>query len=965
MIDKGVISMIFRKRWSLLLVTLVVLGSILFPLSSSVEAVENTNSCGRDRGLDIAFVLDNSGSMTTSDPTNIRISEVKKLFTSLHEYDRAAVIKFNEAAENVQSLTSNEYLINRALASLIPNGGGTNMSTGIQEALDEFASNGGSNHKIMVVLTDGASVDQVVSLKLAEEAYAKNITIYTIGLGSLDSSTVNDVLTPVATKTGGKYFPAPSAANLASVFTKIYNAVEDPREPKVYSDWTLTKDLHETGDLVLNENMKMDLNGYDLQVDGDLVLLSCSELRAVSGTITAGNIEQEAGSTLNLNNSQLEIAKVFTQDGFLRVNGEYGSKSVEEIIVHGDYQQQVRGVLDLNGFKMKMDGDLHQEGTLAMSGGTIVVKNDVVQKGYFDLGQGELEILGNLTINGGPLVDDAFTKNKSLNVNGGYLKVGSAESMTTTSTKGNVIQESGQLYVNYGIIDIFGDYRIKDGWLTMIHATMDTNSESMMVDDGDYVHVYRDFTMQSPRNHGERVYSYVGTPANDQAHLTNGILRVDGKFQQLGDRQFHVSYSDRSQNYTKDYSRFNFVATGRHKVILTGKSTIEMNGVGSQFNILQLDGVLSNYTRIGPVKWNELKETSLSANANLASLTINDVAVHNFKPTVLNYSNHVVSASGVTGPLQTLKVDARADDFRNAKVEVSGAVVGVDGTAQVRILVTAHDGSTTQLYTVNVTVGQATVGQVTSIVLDREKQTFMKHTATSFSPETATVGYTVYPKNADNQKVTWTSIDPLIAKVSPNGIITPVNVGETTITARTEDGGFVDSVNVKVVLPFDLLEGIKTLADFIGDTDRYNQIMSLYDPSTIGIVVPGQYLDTLEFSSSGYSVSGRINTMAGAGVSRVEVSVNNVPLSATLSAKPNEFLFNRIGLHPGDYIEVIAYNVAGDEVERIATAYPINYHRNTSIPSGFHAIGYLIANPIVFTTILDQYSLEELRFVAN
>ena len=698
--------MILQKPLSPLLITIFMLVGLFIPSSYSMAAEENPNSCRPNRGLDIVFVLDNSGSMTSNDPTNIRISEAKNLVKSLHEYDRSSVIKFNSEAEKMQSLTNDDYLVEKALNGLLPNGGGTDMSAGIGEAIKEFEDHGGNNHKIMVVLTDGNSVNNTGSLLLAQESYEKNITIYTIGLGNVNST----VLTQIAKKTGGQYFAAPNAAKLTDVFTDIYNSMEEIRTPKVYSDWTLTQDLHMTGDLVLEENMKMDLNGYDLQVDGDLVLLSCSELRAVSGTITAGNLEQEAGSTLNLNNSQLEVDHDFIQDGFLRVNGEYGNDSEAEIMVHGSYQQRIRGVLDLNGFKMTVDGNLNQEGNIDMSGGSITVTQNVVQKGYFDLGQGALYILGNLTINGGPLVDDEFKENKSLNVNGGYLQVGSLEPLDQNTETGNVVQESGQFYINYGIVDIYGDYTINDGWLTMVHGTMDTSSESLMVNDGDYVHVYGDFTTRSPRNHAARTYSYLGKPMNDQGHLTDGILRVDGNFRQIGDKQYHSVYSDRSQNYSQDYSRFNFVATGRHKVILTGentptKATVEMNGVGSQFNILQLKGLLGHYERTGAVRWNKLKETSLSANANLASLSINDIPVHQFTPSVLNYNNHTVPESGIIGPLRTLKVDARAEDHRNAIVEVTGNSIGVDGTAQVKILVTAYDGKTKKLYTVNVTVG--------------------------------------------------------------------------------------------------------------------------------------------------------------------------------------------------------------------------------------------------------------------
>lgn len=731
-------------------------------------------------------------------------------------------------------------------------------------------------------------------------------------------------------------------------------------------NWVLTKDLH-VDKLDLPGNMKLDLNGYNLKVDGDLNLLSGSELRAESGTIQAGNLNQESDSTIQLNNSQLEVDHTFTQGGLLRVNGKYGNDAATELLINGSFVQKDSGDLELNGYSLTVNGNLDQAGTFNMSGGSVHVKGDTTQKGWFNLDHGELTIAGNLYLNGGPLLDEEFTKNKSMNVNGGHLQVGSPESMALSRTTGNVIQESGQFYINYGIVNIYGDYTIQDGWLTMIHGTMDTTSDSLMEVDGDYVHVYRDFTMQSPRNHAERIYNYLGKPENDQAQLTDGILRVDGNFKQIGDREYHQAYSDRSQNYLQDYSRYNFVASGRHKVLLTGKGTIDVEGSGFHFNILQLEGSLADYTLKGSVKWNQLIETDASSNANLASLSINDIPVHDFSPDVLNYS-HTVPASGITGPLQTLKVDARAEDSRNAKVEVIGNSLGVDGTAQVKILVTAHDGTTKKLYTVNVTLGDVIPGKVTSIALDQTELTFIKN-ASSFNPVKETIGYTVLPTNASNQKVTWTSSDPSVASVSQTGVVTPLAVGETTITAKTEEGGFVDSVNVKVLLPYDLLEGIKTLADFVNDSDRYNQIMALYDPSHIGIVVPGQFIDSVTFTQTanppaGNIVNGKIK-IVDPSVSRVEVLVNGQQLPATSIAGSNQYLFSRLGLKQGDYIEIIAYNSAGDELERIGTSYPVNYERNLDLPFGFYSIEYLMTHTEIFNQILGQYSLDQLRFAAR
>jgi len=63
--------------------------------------------------------------------------------------------------------------------------------------------------------------------------------------------------------------------------------------------------------------------------------------------------------------------------------------------------------------------------------------------------------------------------------------------------------------------------------------------------------------------------------------------------------------------------------------------------------------------------------------------------------------------------------------------------------------------------------------------------------------ETATLTATVYPEDAANKTVSWTSSNTAVATVI-NGTVTAKEVGETTITVITEEGKFTATCIVKV-----------------------------------------------------------------------------------------------------------------------------------------------------------------------
>jgi len=81
------------------------------------------------------------------------------------------------------------------------------------------------------------------------------------------------------------------------------------------------------------------------------------------------------------------------------------------------------------------------------------------------------------------------------------------------------------------------------------------------------------------------------------------------------------------------------------------------------------------------------------------------------------------------------------------------------------------------------------------------------HVTVSPTERSLIIGYsasltaTVYPENATNKGVTWSSANPSVATVDQNGLVTAVAAGTVVITVTTLDGGHSDTCAVTVSQP--------------------------------------------------------------------------------------------------------------------------------------------------------------------
>lgn len=182
--------------------------------------------------LDIMFVIDSSGSMTTNDPNNYRKTAAKNFVDGLIPGsrvgvavgDRAGVVDFDSSAKLLQSLTDDFDAMKSAI-DRIDSSGGTDIGAGVSLGNRELIQNGLDDRiKIQILLTDG---EGSYSQAYTDQAVQNGITIFTIGLGR----NINESLLQVAGRTGGQYFHATSAEDLPIVYDRIRDIVTEPIQP--------------------------------------------------------------------------------------------------------------------------------------------------------------------------------------------------------------------------------------------------------------------------------------------------------------------------------------------------------------------------------------------------------------------------------------------------------------------------------------------------------------------------------------------------------------------------------------------------------------------------------------------------------------------------------------------------------------------------------------------------------------
>ena len=183
--------------------------------------------------MDVVFSIDSTDSMNRSDPSGLRRTATMSFVDKLRGNDHGAVVAFSGTAYLRSELTADITALYNAIDTIRNAGATTSNYSGFQMALEQFSISSREAHRYIVILTDGKDTETHDYTPLIKDAIAKNITVFTIGLGKSLNATM---LEKIAESTGGKYYHASNAVELEGIFENISEDVQADTDGDGLSD---------------------------------------------------------------------------------------------------------------------------------------------------------------------------------------------------------------------------------------------------------------------------------------------------------------------------------------------------------------------------------------------------------------------------------------------------------------------------------------------------------------------------------------------------------------------------------------------------------------------------------------------------------------------------------------------------------------------------------------------------------
>ncbi len=231
---------------------------VLALLIAKPQLVDNRSKI-KVEGIDIALVLDVSGSMQFADfdddeRSRLDVAKDEAIrFIEKRQNDAIGLVIFAKDSLSRAPLTTDKPLLKKIVEELkigVINPDGTKLSTAIVTAANRL-KHSKAKSKVMILLTDGEPSEDDLDPSVAIEIAKKfGIKIYTVGIGNKDGKVGYDIfgrmlrirvnkklLQEIAQQTGGKFFMASDARDMRTIYDTIDRLETSKMEVPVFSKY--------------------------------------------------------------------------------------------------------------------------------------------------------------------------------------------------------------------------------------------------------------------------------------------------------------------------------------------------------------------------------------------------------------------------------------------------------------------------------------------------------------------------------------------------------------------------------------------------------------------------------------------------------------------------------------------------------------------------------------------------------
>lgn len=201
------------------------------------------NAIGKEQGVDVFFVLDNSGSMIYNDRHNLRFDVVKKFLNMLDLGDSIGLLNFNTDTELQLPISEIKSHEDKALLGdqikVNHSSKDTDVLAALSAAFDNMDSREPSkNTKYFILLTDGV-IDPGPEFRASKEVREKYYEQLDLLIGEYQANIwpifvvflnprglEDDYLKTIAQKTGGNFYNLGNANQFEGIFGQIFDEIE-------------------------------------------------------------------------------------------------------------------------------------------------------------------------------------------------------------------------------------------------------------------------------------------------------------------------------------------------------------------------------------------------------------------------------------------------------------------------------------------------------------------------------------------------------------------------------------------------------------------------------------------------------------------------------------------------------------------------------------------------------------------